>query len=134
MTLRRRAGDLEAEVLAALWSAGRPLTPGEVRDRLDHPPAYTTVTTVLVRLTDKGIVTRARPGRAYVYAPALDRAELAAARMTELLGSHRDRAEVLARFAGSLSPADAAVLSSLLPRGSHLPRSSRRPRGKARPA
>src|SRR4051812_8729827 len=102
---RRPAGVLEAEVLAALWAADRPLTPREVQDELGGELAYTTVMTTLARLSEKGAVSRRRAGRAYAYSPVLDQAGTAAARMRELLDSGADREGVLARFVGSLSDA-----------------------------
>jgi predicted transcriptional regulator len=50
MSARRGMGELEAEVMARLWSAGIPLTPSEVRDALGSELAYTTVMTILGRL------------------------------------------------------------------------------------
>jgi predicted transcriptional regulator len=51
---------LERNVLQVLWEVVEPLTVREVLDRLNHgrrvPLAYTTVMTVLSRLTDKGWV------------------------------------------------------------------------------
>lgn len=75
-------GPLEAEVMAVLWAAGRSLSVREVADRLNDgrsgPLAYTTVMTVLSRLSGKGILTRARQGRGFVYAAAVaDTAEIA---------------------------------------------------------
>jgi predicted transcriptional regulator len=113
---RRPAGSLEAEVLASLWVAGRPLTPAEVRDDLGEELAYTTVMTTLSRLHAKGAVQRQRSGRAYAYTPVLDEAGLAASRMREMLDSRDDRAAVLAQFAGSLSAEEAGLLTQLLAR------------------
>jgi predicted transcriptional regulator len=116
MSERRQPGALEAEVLAALWAADGPLTPGEVLEQLGGGLAYTTVMTILTRLQDKGVVTRERVGRAFAYQPAVEEAELAAARMHELLDNGRDRAAVLARFVGALSEADERTLASLVRR------------------
>lgn len=115
---RRAAGELEAEVLATLWRADEALTPGQVRDRLGSDLAYTTVMTILSRLYDKGSVTRTRSGRAYVYTPAFDQAEVAASQMREVLDHGHDRDEVLARFVGSLSSDEERTLSALLRRAS----------------
>jgi predicted transcriptional regulator len=114
MSARRPAGRLESEVLATLWAADRPLTPRDVQRELGDGLAYTTVMTTLARLHEKGEVTRARAGRAYAYAPVLDRAETAASRMRELLEAGADREAVLARFVGSLSAEDERLLSELL--------------------
>jgi predicted transcriptional regulator len=113
-TTRRPSGGLEAEVLASLWAAGRPLTPGEVQRDLGRDLAYTTVMTALSRLHDKGAVERRRAGRAYAYTPVLDQAGIAAGRMREMLESGEDRAAVLARFAGSLSAEDTLLLAEML--------------------
>lgn len=75
-------GSLEAQVMDALWAAGRPVTVREALDALNKdrtPPfAYTTVLTVMSRLADKGALTRTVRGRGHVYAPAVpDEAALA---------------------------------------------------------
>lgn len=114
---RRAAGALEAEVLAALWAGHRRMTPADVRAELAGDLAYTTVTTILVRLVEKGVVTRRRQGRTYVYEPSLDQADLAASRMHSVLGDGQDRAAVLTRFVGHLSAADRRALSAALLRG-----------------
>jgi len=113
--MRRRAnGSLEAEVLAALWAADRPLTPAEVVDAVGGDLAYTTVQTILARLHGKGAVQREQSGRAHAYTPVLDDAGLAANRMRALLDRGSDRAAILSRFLGSLSPEDEATLAGLL--------------------
>jgi predicted transcriptional regulator len=111
---RRPAGALEAEVLAALWAADRPLTPREVQDQLGGELAYTTVMTALSRLHQKGTVGRERAGRAYAYSAVLDQAGIAATRMRALLDAGHDRAAVLTRFVGSLSDEDERLLGELL--------------------
>jgi predicted transcriptional regulator len=113
---RRAPGELEADVLATLWRADKPLSPGQVRDELGADLAYTTVMTILSRLHDKGSVTRTRVGRAYVYTPAFEQSELAASQMRSLLDSGHDREEVLARFVGSLSADEERTLAALLRR------------------
>lgn len=114
--MRRAKGGLESEVLAALWAAGRPLTAGEVAEALGGELAYTTVQTILSRLYAKHAVHREFAGRAHAYTPVLDDAGLAASRMQAMLDRGGDRAAVLARFLGSLSPEDEAVLVELLQR------------------
>ncbi|HYK32462.1 MAG TPA: BlaI/MecI/CopY family transcriptional regulator [Streptosporangiaceae bacterium] len=75
-------GPLEADVMGALWRAGEPLLVKDVVEKLNtgRPAAlaYTTVMTVMSRLAAKGILTRSRSGRRFVYAPvAADAAEIA---------------------------------------------------------
>ncbi|MER6395699.1 BlaI/MecI/CopY family transcriptional regulator [Kitasatospora sp. NPDC001603] len=112
---RRPAGELEAEVLAALWAAREPLTPQDVQTALGRALARTTVATILARLHDKGTVERTRAGRAYAYTPTVqDRAGLAARRMHTELGREADRSTVLARFVSDLSGEDERLLRELL--------------------
>jgi predicted transcriptional regulator len=111
---RRPAGALEAEIVAALWAAGEPLTPKSVQAELGGKLAYTTVMTALTRLHEKGVVSREKRGRAYAYTAVLDSPGIAAARMRELLERGGDREAVLARFLGTLSDADERTLVELL--------------------
>ena len=107
---RRADGALEQEVLDALWTSARPLTPAEVRARLTGDLAYTTVMTVLGRLHDKGVVTRTTRGRAYAYVARFTEAELTAKRMSDVLAAAQDRAGALSGFVGNLSKRDADLL------------------------
>jgi predicted transcriptional regulator len=111
---RRPAGELEASVLAALWAAETPLTPGEVQRALADDLARTTVTTILTRLHAKGTVTRDRAGRGYAYRPAQDSHGLTARRMHAELDKDEDRGTVLARFVSELSTEDEQMLRALL--------------------
>jgi predicted transcriptional regulator len=111
---RRAAGELEAAALAVLQSAGKPLTPAQVRDSLEGDLAYTTVVTILSRLHAKGVLTRLRAGRAYSYTPVADEPGLAARRMRGVLDAEEDREAVLARFVSGLSPEDEQVLRRML--------------------
>ncbi|RZS82737.1 putative transcriptional regulator [Motilibacter rhizosphaerae] len=129
-SVRRPRGSLEAEVLAVLAAAPEPLTPAAVQRALDQGAelAYTTVTTVLVRLHDKGLVTRERAGRAYLYAavsgPDSVEVRVAARRMRKLLDSGADRRGVLARFVAELPADDEAVLADLLAQAERAPGSA----------
>jgi len=113
---RRGAGELESEVLAALWAAGRPLTTAQVQAAVDADLAYNTVQTILSRLFDKKLVDRAAEGRRHVYRPAKGAEELAAEQMHALLRRGPDRQGVLQRFAVALSEEDAEALRDLLGR------------------
>jgi predicted transcriptional regulator len=61
---------LELECMNALWPLGE-ATVREIRAQLSErrPRAYTTVMTIMDRLAHKGLVTRRRAGRAWVYQP-----------------------------------------------------------------
>jgi predicted transcriptional regulator len=71
-----RLGPLEAEVMGAVWKTGEPLTVRQLLEQLNRgrrqPLAYTTVMTVMNRLTDKGALRRQRRGRGYAYEPTAD--------------------------------------------------------------
>jgi predicted transcriptional regulator len=114
--VRRGAGELEGEVLAVLWVADEPLTPGQVQQSLSDPPAYNTILTVLLRLYEKGIVERHKVGRAHAYRTVVAPAQLAADRMHSMLGSGRDRTAVLQRFVAGLTREDESALRRLLGR------------------
>jgi predicted transcriptional regulator len=105
-------GQLESLVMNALWDADDWLTPGEVARRIEreHPVAYTTAMTILVRLWEKGLVERRQQGRAYSYHPVMTRDEMAAQRMHELLDTAGDRTAALSHFVSSL---DAKQLGQL---------------------
>jgi predicted transcriptional regulator len=111
---RRPPGMLEDEVLAVLWSKPAPLTPAEVQAELGGSLAYTTIMTTLARLERKGLATRERVGRGFVYAPAVDEASHTATAMSELLSRRSDRAAVLAQFVSRLSADDEQILQQLL--------------------
>ncbi|MFE9480281.1 BlaI/MecI/CopY family transcriptional regulator [Streptomyces spororaveus] len=111
---RRPAGELGASVLAALWAAGTPLTPGQVQQALGSSHARTTVTTILSRLYEKGVVSRTRSGRGFAYVPTEDASGLTARRMHAELAGTEDRGTVLSRFVSQLSDEDEALLRALL--------------------
>lgn len=114
--VRRAAGELEAEVLAALWAADGALTAAQVRQAVAGGLAYNTVQTILVRLYEKGLIGRVADGRRHEYFPVKGAEELAAEQMQSLLSRGRDRLAVLQRFATSLSAEDARALRAMLRR------------------
>ncbi len=69
--MRTRLPQLEMDCLRVIWK-----NPGasvaDVRAALARPLAYTTVMTVLDRMSAKGVVERRKNGRAYQYSPVLD--------------------------------------------------------------
>jgi predicted transcriptional regulator len=115
--IRRAAGALEAEILGILRTAGEPLSPGDVRERItareQQALSYSTVVTIMSRLYDKGLLARQRAGRGFSYT-AVDEASLAANRMSSALQSGIDRGAVLSRFVSGLSGRDARLLHTLL--------------------
>ena len=111
---RRGAGELEAEVLAALWAAGDPLTPAQLHAGLGSDLAYNTVHTILTRLCEKGIVRRTPVHGRPAYRPVLGAAEWSASQMRAVLDRGEDRHAILHRFVTSLSPDDERALREVL--------------------
>jgi predicted transcriptional regulator len=109
-------GELESLVMDVLWDSAEPLTPGDVRGRLDpeRPLAYTTVMTILSRLWEKGLVERSRAGRAFAYRPRQSREQQAAQRMGELLAATGDHSVALSQFVAALPADQVAELRRLL--------------------
>jgi predicted transcriptional regulator len=111
---RRAAGELEGDVLAVLWSAGTALTPGEVHEALGADLAYTTVSTILNRLLDKGLVERTKAGRAHAYTAVAAESDVVSAGFRSVLTRSHDREALLQGFVESLSPDDEALVRALL--------------------
>jgi predicted transcriptional regulator len=74
--LEKLLGPLEAEVTRRVWQTRTPVTVRDVVERLNEsraePLAYTTVMTVMSRLVTKGVLSRRRAGRGYVYEPLVE--------------------------------------------------------------
>ena len=109
--MRPVRGDLQAELLAALWRLGAGTVAdvrGELPDR--YRGAYTTVQTVLNRLAGRGLVSRVREGNAIVYRPELTEAEyLVRSIQRALAGASSAAREVaLAQIVSDLADDDAA--------------------------
>lgn len=104
MSKKLLSGELENQVLEILWSHDGPMTPRDVHDILseDRKLAYTTAMTILVRLWEKGLLSRERRGRAFAYRPVLSRDDSAAARMRQVLATAGDHSVALSRFVASL--------------------------------
>ncbi|OYP13588.1 CopY family transcriptional regulator [Streptomyces sp. FBKL.4005] len=114
---RRGAGELESEVLAALWATERPLTPAEIQQEIGGGLAYNTVHTILTRLYDKGLVLRDADGRRGAYRAAKNAAELTAEAMREALDRGPDPIAALRQFVTGLSAEEERALRALLAGG-----------------
>ena len=70
-------GELERDVLDALWTAG-PLNPGAVHEQVGAARGISvnTVSSALKRLQEKGLLAREKVSHAYVYRAIVTRAEL----------------------------------------------------------
>jgi predicted transcriptional regulator len=110
-----RLGDLERAIMEVLWQTDSSLTVRQVSNGLDQRNlAHTTVMTVLDRLAKKGFARRERDGRAWRYRPAATREAYVAELMLTALDQTGDRVAALARFAQSVSGAEAEVLREAL--------------------
>src|SRR5271167_2406556 len=77
-------GRLELEVMEILWTHGQCRVRDVVR-QLGRRLAYTTVMTTLDRLFKKGLLSRAKQERAFLYAPQVSRAEWERRRADQLV-------------------------------------------------
>ena len=79
-------GELQAELMRIVWRLGE-VTVDQARAAQPSRGrcAYTTVQTVLNRLVDRGLLTRRRRGRAFVYKAAYTEPELVARSIGERL-------------------------------------------------
>lgn len=112
----RQLGQLEAAVMARLWSSAEARSVREVVEDMqqDRVIAYTTVMTVLDNLHRKRLVERTKDGRAYRYRARLSREDHAAALMEEVLAASSDRHATLLRFVEQISPEEVGQLREAL--------------------
>lgn len=71
----RVLGELETEVMRIVWKTHRPLSVSDIAEALNRKRklAYTTVMTVMGRLTDKGVLNRKLAGKTYLYQAKVSR-------------------------------------------------------------
>jgi predicted transcriptional regulator len=110
-------GALERAVMSIAWREGD-ISVREACNRLSVNVAYTTVMTTMDRLFKKGLLTRRKVGRAFVYRAAATRKELEGAVASALLQSllHRDGNEplpILSSLVDAVSDQDRALLDEL---------------------
>ena len=121
-----RLGDLERRVMDLLWEEpDREMTGRDVADALPEY-AYTTVATILDRLTHKGMVSRRMGGRAIRFSTTGTRADHTAEQMHETLVVAHDPDSALMRFAQTLSRSEAEVLRHALDELNRKPRKTGR--------
>ena len=106
-------GDLEAQVMRAIWARGQQVTVRDIVGDLqrERPIAYTTVMTVMGNLRKKGWLRRRADGRAYRYEPVLSGEEYGAGLMRQALAASGDRAAALMRFIEQMSADEAGALA-----------------------
>jgi len=115
--LDSRLGSLERDVLARVWERGE----SSVRDvcaRLEPTVAYTTIMTTMDRLFKKGLLSRRKVGRAFVYNATATRDELEGAVAAELVQGLLQRGgneplPILSSLVDAVSERDRALLDEL---------------------
>ncbi len=118
-------GELERRVMSVLWEvSGRELTGRDVANVLTEY-AYTTVATVLDRLTRKGLLSRRMEGRTIRFTAIGTLGAHTAVLMHESLEAAQDPESALVHFAETLSRSEAETLRLALNR---LDRQARRAR------
>ena len=115
--LRKILGDLEADVMEAMWAAGE-ATVHDVHQRLaaaHRELAYTTVMTVMSRLADKGLLEKRKDGMAYVYMPAASREEFTRRTVGTVLSELLDdfTAPAMSQFVELVGEQDEAAIEAL---------------------
>jgi predicted transcriptional regulator len=109
-----RLGDLERKVMDVVWNrTGSELTGRDVVDALPGY-AYTTIATVLDRLSKKGYLQRRTERRVVRYSPADSQDDHTAAAMRDILGKSSDSQAALIRFAQTVSRSEAEILRKQL--------------------
>jgi predicted transcriptional regulator len=114
-------GPLETEILEIVWSLGS-VTVKDVHDRIltdpDRELAYTSVTTVLNRLTQKGWLICNKNNRSFSWQAALSKSEARAIQAYEQLNQFLavGNADVVAAFADSLDQTSVDQLDAIAQR------------------
>ena len=100
--------------MQVVWESG-PVTARLVADQLaDRGLAYTTWLTVLGRLEGKGLLRRAKVGRAFAYSAVASREDHISVLMQQALGQADDREAALQHFVRTVTPAEAQALRRAL--------------------
>jgi predicted transcriptional regulator len=109
-------GDLQEQVMRAVWRIGH----GSVEDIRAALPkkqrgAYTTIQTVLSRLTARGLLRHEKEGKAYIYSAKVSEADyLARSLKTALTGaSEQAKLAAVANLVGGLKPSEMEEINAL---------------------
>jgi predicted transcriptional regulator len=111
-------GKLERQVMDFLWAREREASVREVHDAFGGSLAYTTLMTTLDRLFKKGLLSRRKQQRAYVYSARLSREQLlhgvASGVLESLLGRDVDASRpVLSTLVETVGQRDRKLLDEL---------------------
>jgi predicted transcriptional regulator len=115
--LENSLGALERDVLSIAWEQDE-ISVRDACERLGSSVAYTTVMTTMDRLYKKGLLSRRKAGRAFIYRAAATRDELEGAVAAELVQGliQRDGSEplpILSSLVDAVSDRDRALLDEL---------------------
>ena len=111
-----RLHELEAAIMDVVWN--KQLVTFAVSDVLEvlerqREIAYTTVMTTVSRLYDKGLLTRQRDGKRYLYSPKLSREQFLESTAREVLKGAVGAPAAMAMLAERVSEASAPELDEL---------------------
>jgi predicted transcriptional regulator len=114
--LEKIFGGLEAAIMECLWDEGK----ANVRYvygclSKKREIAYTTVMTVMGRLSDKGFLIKEKSGNAYLYTPSVSREDLEKTVVGSVLAGLADQltSGALAQFVDAISKNDTNALDEL---------------------
>lgn len=112
----RPLGKLEKLIMDRIWSWDHPVAVREVLEDLqrERTLAYTTVMTVMDNLHRKGVLTREKDGRAYLYRPAVTREQHTAAFMGDVLAGSANTTVTLLHFLEQMPPGEVLRLREAL--------------------
>lgn len=99
-------GTLEREVMKLMWQEGESSV-HEIHRSLGDAKAYTTVMTTLDRLHRKGMLTRRKSGRAFLYSPRMSREEFERGLAEDVIDG------LLNRVAGEAEPLLACIVEAV---------------------
>lgn len=111
-------GSLESRVMEILWALGGNSSVRDVCEKIETPRAYTTVMTTLERLFKKGLLSRQKSGRAFLYRTVITREEWNRRRAGSLMesflnGPRLSRELLLSTLLDAVGDHDAALLDEL---------------------
>lgn len=120
-------GPLESEILNIVWDL-KVATVKDVHEQILQDPnrelAYTSVTTVLQRLTSKGWLRCSKKGKAFSWQPLISREQAQVLRSYEQLNGFLavSNPDVVAAFADSLDTASLEQIEAIASRLNHIRR------------
>ena len=112
---KRKQGELESQVLGCLWDRPEGLSSQQILAMLDEEVKLTTVLTVLSRLQDKGLVSKAAgAGRSFIFSALQTREQYTAKQLLSLLENNSNPATVFSHFTQGLTDSQIRELRQAL--------------------